>query len=155
MATEKMISIYHLYSASKKYIIGFIRDGKVYYVTVTFEKLAEMLKACKASSKRGGFNKVRVYVSSKLQKELITNGLAMEIGKLEDLISAKYNKGEMFEKLITEALTAETWEKDSLPFYMGGDIQLNGENIQIKLNGAELTNERCLTNMLQKMGKAV
>lgn len=155
MATEKMISIYHLYSASKKYIVGFVRGGKVYYVTVTFEKLAEMLKACKASSKRGGFNKVRVYVSAKLQKELIASGLAMEIGTVEALISAKYNKGEMFEKLITEALTAETWEKDSLPFYMGGDIQLNGENIQIKLNGAELTNEKCLANMLQKMGKAV
>lgn len=155
MATEKMISIYHLYSASKKYIVGFIRNGKVYYVIVTFEKLAEMLKACKASSKRGGFNKVRVYVSSKLQKELIADGLAMEIGAVDALISTKYNKGEMFEKLITETLTAETWEKDSLPFYMGGDIQLNGENIQIKLNGAELTNEKCLTNMLQKMGKAV
>lgn len=155
MATEKMIGIYHLYSASKKYIVGFIRDGKIYYVIVTFEKLAEMLKACKASSKRGGFNKVRVYVSAQLQKELIACGLAHEVGTVDALISSKYNKGEMFEKLITETLTTDAWVKDSLPFYMGGDIQLNGENIQIKLNGAELTNEKCLTNMLKKMGKAV
>lgn len=155
MSTEKMISIYHLNSASKKYIVGFIRNGKVYYVTVTFEKLNEMLKACKASSKRGGFNKVRIYVSAKLQKEFLENGMALEIGTPDQLISNTYNKGEMFEKLITEALTADKWEKDSIPFYMAGDIKLNGENIQIKLNGAELTNEKCLTNMLQKMGKAV
>lgn len=155
MSTEKMISIYHLNSASKKYIVGFIRNGKVYYVTITFEKLTEMLKACKASSKRGGFNKVRVYMSAKLQKEFLENGMAMEIGTPGQLISDTYNKGEMFEKLITETLTADKWEKDSIPFYMAGDIKLNGENIQIKLNGAELTNERCLTNMLKKMGKAV
>lgn len=155
MATEKMIRIYHLYSASKKYLVGFIRGNKVYYVIVSFEKLAEMLKACKASSKRGGFNKVRVYLSAKLQKELIASGLAVEAGDMNALISTKYNKGEMFEKLVTEMLTGEKWVKDSLPFYMGGDIQLNGENIQVKLNGAELTNEKCLTNMLKKMGKAV
>ena len=155
MSTEKMISIYHLNSASKKYIVGFIRNGKVYYVTITFEKLTEMLKACKASSKRGGFNKVRVYMSAKLQKEFLENGMAMEIGTPDQLISDTYNKGEMFEKLITEALTTDKWEKDSIPFYMAGDIKLNGENIQIKLNGAELTNEKCLTNMLKKMGKAV
>lgn len=153
MTMEKMVTIYHIHSASHKYIVGFIRDGKVYYVTVTFEKLAEMLKACKASSKRGGFNKVRVYVSAKMQKEMISNGEATEICKMEDLVAKKYNKGEIFEKIITETLTGEIWEKDSLPFYEGGDIKLNGENIQIKLNGAELTNERCLENMLKKMGK--
>lgn len=155
MSTEKMISIYHLNSASKKYIVGFIRNGKVYYVTVTFGKLMEMLKACKASSKRGGFNKVRVYISAKLQKKFLENGMAVEIGTPDQLISKTYNKGEMFEKLITETLTTEKWVKDSIPFYAAGDIVLKGENIQIKLNGAELTNEKCLTNMLKKMGKAV
>ena len=155
MSTEKMISIYHLNSASKKYIVGFIRNGKIYYVTITFEKLTEMLKACKASSKRGGFNKIRIYISARIQKEWLTNGQAIEIGNAIDIISTKYNRGQMFEKIITENLTDTTWTPDSIPFYMAGDITLNNENIQIKFNGAELTNEKCLTNMLQKMGKAV
>ena len=150
---QEMVTIYNIHSASHKYIVGFVRGGKVYYVTVSFEKLAEMLKACKASSKRGGFNKVRGYVSAKTQKAMIENGEAIEVATMQDLVSKKYNKGEMFEKVITETLTSDTWEKDSLPFYEGGDITVNGENIQIKLNGAELTNERCLENMLKKMGK--
>lgn len=153
MTMQEMVTIYNIHSASHKYIVGFVRGGKVYYVTVSFEKLAEMLKACKASSKRGGFNKVRVYVSAKTQKAMIENGEAIEVATMQDLVSKKYNKGEMFEKVITETLTSDTWEKDSLPFYEGGDITVNGENIQIKLNGAELTNERCLENMLKKMGK--
>ena len=153
MTMQEMVTIYNIHSASHKYIVGFVRGGKVYYVTVSFEKLAEMLKACKASSKRGGFNKVRVYVSAKTQKAMIENGEAIEVATMQDLVSKKYNKGEMFEKVITETLTSDTWEKDSLPFYEGGDITVNGENIQIKLNGAELTNERCLENMLRKMGK--
>lgn len=155
MTTQEMIRVYHMHSASHKYIVGFIRDGKVYYVTITFDALSTMLKACKASSKRGGFNKVRVYVSANQQKAMISNGQAVEICSMEDLVAEKYNKGELFEKAITEKLTGEKWEKDSLPFYEGGDIVLNGENVQIKLNGAELTNEKCLENMLRKMGKAV
>ena len=153
MTMQEMIRMYNNHSASHTYIVGFIRNNKVYYVTVNFGKLSAMLKACKASSKRGGFNKVRVYVSASAQKAMIANGEAVEVGTMEDLVSKKYNKGEMFEKVITETLTSDTWEKDSLPFYEGGDITVNGENIQIKLNGAELTNERCLENMLKKMGK--
>ena len=153
MTMQEMVTIYNRHSASHKYIIGFVRGGKVYYATMSFEKLAEMLKACKASSKRGGFNKVRVYVSAKAQKAMIENGEAIEVATMQDLVSKKYNKGEMFEKVITETLTNDIWEKDSLPFYEGGDITVNGENIQIKLNGAELTNEKCLENMLKKMGK--
>ena len=155
MTMQEMINVYRAHSASHKYIVGFIRDGKVYYVTITFSELNAMLKACKASSKRGGFNKVRVYVSATQQKAMVSNGQAVEICGMEDLVAEKYNKGELFEKVITEKLTGEKWEKDSLPFYEGGDIVLNGENIQIKLNGAELTNEKCLENMLKKMGKAV
>ena len=153
MTMQEMIRVYHKHSASHKYIVGFIRNGKVYYVTITFDKLSAMLKACKASSKRGGFNKVRVYVSANQQKAMISNGEAVEICMMEDLVAEKYNKGELFEKVITEKLTGEKWEKDSLPFYEGGDIVLNGENVQVKLNGAELTNEKCLENMLRKMGK--
>ena len=83
MTMQEMIRMYNNHSASHKYIVGFVRGGKVYYATVSFEKLAEMLKACKASSKRGGFNKVRVYVSAKAQKAMIENGEATEYVQVE------------------------------------------------------------------------
>ena len=50
----------------------------------------------------------------------------------------------MFEKIITETYTAEKWAKDSVPFFKAGDATINGEEVQIKLNGAELTNEKIL-----------
>ena len=59
----------------------------------------------------------------------------------------KYNKGENFERIITELLTGETWVKDSVPFNVAGDIVVNGENIQIKFDGAEITNERLLKKL--------
>jgi hypothetical protein len=50
----------------------------------------------------------------------------------------------MFEKVITETFTNEKWVKDSVPFFVAGDATINGEQVQIKLNGAELTNEKIL-----------
>ena len=50
----------------------------------------------------------------------------------------------MFEKIITEQFAGEKWAKDSVPFFVDGDATINGVKVQIKLNGAELTNEKIL-----------
>ena len=60
----------------------------------------------------------------------------------------KYNKGENFERVITELLIGETWVKDSVPFNVAGDIRWNGEEVQIKFDGAELTNEKTLARAM-------
>ena len=106
------------------------------------------LKFDRMSSKRGGWAKIRVKLSAMDRKTLVARGQAILLGSADLLETAdKYNKGERFERIITETLTGEQWVKDSIPFNVAGDITLNGQEVQIKFDGAELTNERTLMRM--------
>lgn len=140
-----MAERYNRIAGAHKYIVGFIRHGVVYYVQLDFSELCQLLKDDRASSKRGGTLKLRVRVTAEQAIIFIHSGRAVELCKVEELDDGKYNKGENFERIITETLTDELWVKDSVPFYVKGDINVNGEEIQIKLDGAELTNEKTLT----------
>ena len=145
MNRNEMISRYNALSAATAYLIGFIWNGIVYY-TISAHIADDFLKLDRMSSKRGGWAKIRVKLNAAARKELVTSGTAKPIGIAADLLNSndKYNKGERFEKLVTEKLTSETWVKDSVPFNVAGDIVLNGEQVQIKFDGAELTNEKIL-----------
>lgn len=143
MTRTEMIDRYNALSASTAYIIGFILNGLLYYTM--FAHIADQfLKYDRMSSKRGGWAKIRVRLSSADRKALVDHGQAILLGSAELLTDKKYNKGECFERVITETLTGEQWVKDSVPFNVAGDITLNGEQVQIKFDGAELTNEKCL-----------
>ena len=145
MTREEMISRYTALAAAHKYIVGFVANGNLYYTTYTGMIADELLKMDRVSSKKGGMLKIRVRLSAKIKGMLIAADKAVLVGGAELLdTNDKYNKGERFERIITELLTGESWKKDSVPFWKAGDIQLNGEEIQIKLDQAELTNERTL-----------
>ena len=146
MTMQEMITRYNERSAAHTYALGFVQAHELYAVKLSFDELSRYCKPCKASSKRGGFAKVRIRLSSAERKELISS--AEKLGT-EDLLTAnaKYNKGENFERELTERWTAESWVKDSVPFWMAGDIRVNGIEIQIKLDGAELTNEKILARI--------
>lgn len=145
MFNTEMANRYNRIAGAHKYIVGFIRHGVVYYVELGFVGLCQLLKDDRASSKRGGTLKLRVRVSSEQAIHFIYSGEAKELCTVEELVTdTKHNKGENFERIITELLTGEVWVKDSVPFYVKGDINVNGEEIQIKLDGAELTNEKTL-----------
>lgn len=140
-----MSARYNRIAGAHRYIVGFTKGGKVYFVKLNFAQLCDLLKEDHASSKRGGTFKLRVRVSSLQALKFISSGEAVELCSIEELnANAKYNKGENFERIVTELLTEEVWVKDSVPFYVKGDINVNGEEIQIKLDGAELTNEKTL-----------
>ena len=142
-ALFRMASAYHAHSASHVYALGFVHAGSLYVVKLSFAELSRYFKLDRASSKRGGFLKIRIKLTSKDRAEL---SLTAELIGAESLLTADpaHNKGENFERVLTERWTAEAWVKDSIPFWMAGDITVNGENIQIKLDGAELTNEKIL-----------
>lgn len=153
MTYETMLRHYRTRTAAHTYIVGFSRDGKVYYVTIDWKELKTLLKVDHESSKRGGSLKARVYVPADYQKKAIASGKAVELCDVVELTAGKYNKGENFERVITETLTGTVWMKDSVPFYVQGDIRVNDEEIQVKFNEAELTNEKCIKNMLEKLRK--
>ena len=57
-----------------------------------------------------------------------------------------YNRGEVFEKLVTE-YAGQEWEKDNIPFTEAGDLDWNGIAYQIKFEKATFTNEKSLANL--------
>jgi len=146
MTMTEMMNAYNARSASHTYALGFVNGGKLYAQKLTFEELSEYFKLDRASSKRGGFAKIRIKLSSKARAELTATA---ELIGSEDLLTADpaHNKGENFERELTERWTSETWVKDSVPFWVAGDIRVDGVEIQVKLDGAELTNEKTLARM--------
>ena len=147
MTRNEMIARYNALAVATAYIVGFVLNGMLYY-TMSEHIADNFLKFDRMSSKRGGWAKIRVKLSSADRKALVACGKAIMIGSADLLDTEdKYNKGERFERIITETLTGETWVKDSVPFNVAGDITLNGEEVQIKFDGAELTNERTLMRM--------
>lgn len=138
-----MLNAYNKNSAAHIYYFGFIVAGLLYAVCgMTFEELTAFCKMDRASTAKGGFRKIRIRATAAQCAALIPSALL--IGSADLLNDSKYNKGEMFEKIITERFTAAQWVKDSVPFFAAGDAEINGEQVQIKLNQAELTNEKIL-----------
>jgi hypothetical protein len=143
MTMTEMMNAYNARSASHTYALGFVEAHNLYAVKLNFEELSRFFKLDRASSKRGGFAKIRIKLTSKDRAELSENA---ELIGAESLLTADptHNKGENFERELTERWTSETWEKDSVPFWVAGDLRVDGVEIQVKLDGAELTNERTL-----------
>ena len=146
MTMTEMMNAYNARSASHVYALGFVCGGNLYAQKLSFAELSRFFKLDRASSKRGGFAKIRIKLTSAERAEL---SLIAECLGAESLLTADpaHNKGENFERELTERWTAETWVKDSVPFWVAGDITVNGEEVQVKLDGAELTNERTLARM--------
>ena len=138
-----MKETYRANSAAHTYYFGFVLAGLLYVVAgMTFDELAVYFKMDRASTAKGGFAKIRIRATVADLKALAP--IATVIGSADLLNDSHWNKGEMFEKIITERYTATEWVKDSVPFFKAGDANINGEEVQIKLNGAELTNEKIL-----------
>jgi len=136
---------YNRCAGAHKYIVGFAYGKKIYYITIDFPELCQLLHSSRTSSKRGGVQQLRIYVKAERAGYYIQTGKATELCDESELrADTKHNKGENFERIITELLTGTVWVKDSTPFWKAGDINLNGEEVQIKLNGAELTNEKAI-----------
>ena len=143
MEQMEMETRYDARSAAHVYALGFRFDQKLYVQKLSFTELRRYFKLDRASSKRGGFAKIRIKLTAKDRAELSATA---ELIGAEDLLMADpaHNKGENFERILTELWTGERWVKDSVPFWVAGDIRVNGVEIQIKLDGAELTNEKIL-----------
>ena len=139
----EMLTRYGARSAAHVYALGFPFSGNLYVKKLSFAELVKFAKLDRASSKRGGFAKIRIKLTAKDRAELSATA---ELIGAEDLLHADphYNRGDNFEKALMERWTSETWVKNSDPFWVAGDIRVDGVEIQVKLDSAELTNERTL-----------
>lgn len=144
---EEIKNFYDSTAFTHKYLFGWIDGENILAAFLDWKQFSFLLlKNDRAASSKGGMLKIRVKADSKAKA--ILKKVAFVIGKVEELqADKKYNRGENFERIVTEKLCGVKWEKDSIPYYKAGDIEYRGEAIQVKFDGAELTNERTYKNL--------
>ena len=142
MTKRTMINNYRKYSKADSYIIGFTYNKNVYMVEV-MEIMPRFLNVEAASRNQGMNLRLRL---TKAQKQAFMKKNPVCLGSIDLLTATAYNKGENFEKAVTEYF-GQVWEKDNIPFYMQGDINIDGKKVQIKLDTATLTNTKQLAKL--------
>jgi len=134
---------YHENSVATEYWFGFILDHKVYVVTgLTFDELSKFFKIERAAQSKGGYLKIRIKARVAECAELLPRAICL--GGEEILKDERWNTGIKFEKIVTEKVACQEWARDSVPFWIAPDIDLGERKVQVKFNGAELTNERTI-----------
>lgn len=144
MTKRTMIKWYRDKSAADSYIIGFIYNKNIYMVNVA-EIMPRYLSVEEASRNQGENLRLRI---KKAHKAELMKKNPICLGSECQLVTDKYNKGEIFEKLVTEHY-GQKWEKDTIPFWVQGDINIGGKEVQIKLDSATLMN----TKQIEKFKK--
>ena len=144
MEKMEMLRHYENLNFAKNYILGFIYKHRVYMVQ-TAELNPDLITVEVASRNQGLNLRLRI---RKAYKEML---LAESIYLCDDIMldDVKYNKGEIFEKMVTEYF-GQSWKKDNIPFTMAGDIEIDGIAIQIKLDSATLVNTKQLEKLMAR-----
>lgn len=137
---------YEKYNKAEKYIIGFIYKHNVYYAIV--DSCEYGIKMSRTSSHRGAIPNLRFQPTNADKVAMLENAtlLMSDTEFFAECEKSIYNKGEIFEKLITEKF-GQVWQKDNLPFYMGGDLVANQTVYQIKFQNATF----CTLTQIEKL----
>ena len=141
-----LIDRYNKVAYTHEYIWGFEFKGNIYMAITDKSYMPYVCKLDKASRGAGYALRFSPNVQQKLtlmpKAELICSKKFFE----ETTANSKYNRGEIFEKMVTERF-GQKWEKDSIPFTMDGDITVNGIAYQIKFEKATFCNEKSIANL--------
>ena len=144
---EMMINRYIALAYTHNYIYGFYFQNVIYMVKATEEVMPYILKLEKAS--RGAGYALRFKPNMAQKALLLAKGATALCSKdfFDEVVkNSKYNKGEIFEKMVTESY-GQKWEKDNIPFTEDGDLTVNGKAFQIKFEKATFINEKQLARM--------
>lgn len=144
---KTMIDFYNERSYTHHYIFGVSYKGTVYAVHAESDVLPYQLTLDRAS--RGANTALRFKPNNSQRLMLIAMGaqVVCSTAEFEHLFKAsKYNRGEIFEKLVTE-MYGQTWEKDNVPFYEAGDIEVDGVAYQIKYEKSTFLTEKQMLHM--------
>lgn len=143
---KSMIDRYNAVAYTHHYIWGFELKGIIYMATTDSDVMPYVCKLDKAS--RGCGYALRFCPTTAQKLLLMKNAEVLcSTAYFEAQYSeSKYNRGEIFEKLVTEKF-GQVWEKDNVPFTEDGDITVNGTAYQIKFQKATFCNEKSITNL--------
>lgn len=147
MTKTTMIKNYRKFSKADSYIIGFLYKGSVYAIEVN-EIAPRFMKVEHESSKKGGYAKLQLRLNNLYKEQLIRKGAYM-LGNAS-LLEGEYNKGVEFERYITE-MNGQTFRgKDNVGFWVAGDIEIEGRQVQVKFEGAQIVVERTLIRLVKE-----
>ena len=73
MTLNEMTTTYNAHSAAHTYALGFHKKNNLYVKLMNFAELSRYFKLCRASSKRGGYAKVRICLSA-ADRDFLTAG---------------------------------------------------------------------------------
>ena len=143
---KSLIDRYNKVAYTHQYIWGFSFKGNIYMAITDESYMPIICKLDKAS--RGAGYALRFCPNNQQKMVLITESQLICSEKyFNDMVSAsKYNKGEIFEKMVTEHF-GQVWEKDNIPFTEDGDITVDGIAYQIKFQKATFCNEKSIANL--------
>lgn len=147
MTKGHMIRCYRKYNVdSSGYIIGFEYKKKVYMAEI--EKiLPRFTRVGREASSKGGGEKLDFYLTNPRKEELLKWG-AKEI---DFVVPKSGNKGRAFEMWVQEHFNQPVREWDNDGFWQGGDICLDGRELQIKFGNSQIVTVTTIHN-LQKCG---
>lgn len=154
---NNLITRYNRVAYTHNYIFGYTDHGNVY---VSFAKSDIMPYVCCVDKASRGYGLALRFKPTKAQKELLkmqkTFVLCSEKYFNEQVAESDYNKGEIFEKLVTEYF-GQSWAKDNVPFTKAGDLEANGTSYQIKFQSATFCNEKSIASLerfalIEKLG---
>ncbi len=141
-----MIDRYNRIAFTHQYIWGFEYKGNVYMATTDSTMMPFVCTLDRAS--RGAGFALRFCPNAQQKLALMPNATLLCSKKFfeETTAASKYNKGEIFEKMVTEYF-GQVWEKDAVPFTEDGDITVDGIAYQIKFQKATFCNEKSIANL--------
>lgn len=146
MKKENAIRYYRKFSAADGYIIGFEYKKENYFAIVD-ELMPRWLRIEHEASSKGGKEKLQLRLLNEHMEELIRKG-----AKKFEFVPDVENLGVALEREIYRMNGQEVREKDSIGFWVSGDITIDGKEYQVKRNGAQIVTMLTLHN-LQKCGK--
>lgn len=142
-----LANAYHTAAFTNDYIFCFTWGGLFYAVKLENVDLATLVavsSVSRTSSKRGGYATLRFRPTNDVKRAIVEMGNVVykctAANFAAECKANKYNKGENAERIVTERVFGETWEKDSVPFTDGADVS----HFQIKFQGATFASERQL-----------
>ena len=146
----ELFNLYNRFSATHNYIMGYTFKSNVCFTFTTAETVEKVVYLDRASHSKGNGAVTIRYRPNKNQKNILISenmNILCSVLEFENLVkTTKYNRGEIFEKLITEKYN-QNWTKDHVPFYIDGDVTIKGVKYQIKYEKATFATETLLKSL--------
>lgn len=144
------LALYHTISATNNYCIVAENTKEVFCNFYTFNQLLDFECFNATISSNNEFS-IRLKVSNELKKSIFKNGF--KVANIEEKNHFKtlfnFNNGQISEWLVKNHFSV-SYQRDNLPFFMFGDMELNNTTIQIKSHKATFATIQQLQRYINK-----